>query len=148
MNKVLYKNIKELPPISEDSEIRNACYLCGRGDRENDKLTEEHVVPKVLFSGSDPGQYIKLWAHNTCNQSKGWDDEYVARFLQQTSFSKEAERAIEGFWQRMGVKPNKDGLIRPVPIEARGLLEGMKKSWRQELLGLLLELVCLGRYLA
>lgn len=90
------------PPIPTDSLLRTHCYLCAQPHKN---LEVEHVVPRVLFKGYDPGHYVKLWSCRECNAAKGLDDEFITRQIQATSFTPEAkagfEHAVRGF-QRGG----------------------------------------------
>lgn len=87
-----------LPLIPDNSPLRTHCYLCGQ---LKDHLEIEHVIPRVLFKGSDPGEYVKLWSCTECNRAKGLDDEFVVRHLQATSVTAVAragfQNALRGF---------------------------------------------------
>ena len=96
--KIIVKGRTPLPPIPEESALRTHCYLCGQ---ITTPLEVEHVVPRVLFRGFDPVEYVKLWSCKECNKAKGLDDEYVVRFLQASSVAPAAtkgfESAVRGF---------------------------------------------------
>lgn len=86
------------PNVPSNHGLRTHCYLCGLS---KSSLEIEHVVPKILFRGYNPGRYVRLWACRKCNKAKGLDDEYVTRYLQASSFAEPAKtgfkHAIRGF---------------------------------------------------
>jgi hypothetical protein len=114
---IQYKTVAEPPQIPEDSDLLTTCYLCGK---RND-LTEEHVIPIVLFNPNHTNHYVKLFACNVCNKAKGRHDEYMTRQLQSTSFADESQagfqRALKGFREGHGKYLRKGMLDRMVKME-------------------------------
>jgi hypothetical protein len=62
---------------NQDTQVE-MCPYCGI--REG--TTEDHVIPRCLFSGDKPRTYIKVMACNECNnQKKSRDDDYLRDML-------------------------------------------------------------------
>lgn len=92
MSTITHLTKNQLPKIEKNSPLNTTCYLC---NQKKGIITEEHVIPKVLFRPNNPGHYIKLYACKKCNETKGVNDERITRFLQATSFSKESQAGLQ-----------------------------------------------------
>jgi hypothetical protein len=98
---------KYSPPTIAGTVLATECYLCGA----TDKLTVEHVTPKIMFKPHSPGEYVKLTSCSPCNSAKALEDEYILRYIQGTSFVPEARecwlQGIRGFERRVTTLMNK-----------------------------------------
>ncbi len=114
-----HRTKNKLPKIEKNNPINITCYLC---NSISTSLTEEHVIPKIIFRPNKPSHYTKLYACKKCNQEKGKNDERISRFLQATSFSKESEAGIQKMING-AIKGNGVGLVKSMAknIEKRNI---------------------------
>ena len=101
-------------------DIHSRCYLC-HSDKD---LTEEHVIPKVIFKPFKQEKYVKLMACDRCNKSKGKDDEYIARFLQATSHTSEAREAFQNCLR--GARKGRKGILYDIEGRAEKYTSSLK----------------------
>ena len=52
---------RKIGSIPKDSPLKENCYLCNKMVGRK-ALTEEHVVPRIIFNPATTSNHIKLWA--------------------------------------------------------------------------------------